>query len=546
MNSKPDTSTRKLTGAALERAYENALRTLDRDAEILDQLRSRANILLAALAIGVTALGAILARSELSTWFAVLAVVFLGSAILCCVGVLWPTRDRGDFTTAKLKRVRDEAAAAASIKTAIADRDTAIRQARADTEALIRAAEMEQVRAETQEARYREAAAQATRGETGRACWSRIRTRHRSRSEMLTVGLTEAIATRAVELEPVRAEPQARAQAAAERDAAIAKALARAAHAEALAEAGAAAQAEGDTSAGRDCPSDADDQQQRTASDVGDRDDARQARDDAQALSRAAAVASCDHAKLERRRAEAQSRAEAAADPDAARQARDDAQALSRAARQARDDAQALSRAAAAARIKAAKLKRLRDRAQHRAEAAVAAEDAAIRQARDDAQALSRAAAVASCDHAKLERRRAEAQSRAEAAADPDAARQARDDAQALSRAARQARDDAQALSRAAAAARIKAAKLKRLRDRAQHRAEAAVLGRRPLTARARRAWGQFWQRWSEWRQARLHNQRLWKTGLNKGDLAQVPPGGPQDEVDQVLARVSVPRSQAE
>ena len=86
---------------ALETAYGSALKVLERDAAILDQLRSRANILLAALAIGVTALGAILASPSLNlhlpAWFVVSAVVFLGSAILCCVGVLWPTRDHGDM-----------------------------------------------------------------------------------------------------------------------------------------------------------------------------------------------------------------------------------------------------------------------------------------------------------------------------------------------------------------------------------------------------------------------------------------------------------------
>jgi hypothetical protein len=157
MNGRRDTSapvrTSKLVGPALQRAYENALHVLDRDAAILDQLRSRANILLAALAIGVTALGAILADTtvhlHLPAWFGTLAVLFLGSAILCCVGVLWPTRDHGDFTEPELERARDEAAAAARIRTAAADRDAAIAaareavgQARADLEALTRAAEL--------------------------------------------------------------------------------------------------------------------------------------------------------------------------------------------------------------------------------------------------------------------------------------------------------------------------------------------------------------------------------------------------------------------
>jgi hypothetical protein len=82
-----------LTDKALARAYENALRMLDRDAEILDQLRTRANILLAALAIGGTVLGAALSGRHLQSAL----VWLLGAAIVLCIGVLWPVRDHGDF-----------------------------------------------------------------------------------------------------------------------------------------------------------------------------------------------------------------------------------------------------------------------------------------------------------------------------------------------------------------------------------------------------------------------------------------------------------------
>ncbi len=88
------------SGEALKLGYENALRMLDRDAEILDQLRTRANMLLAALAIGGAVLGAVLpslpAHHHLPAWL----VVLLSVAIAVCVGVQWPVRDHGSLTIA--------------------------------------------------------------------------------------------------------------------------------------------------------------------------------------------------------------------------------------------------------------------------------------------------------------------------------------------------------------------------------------------------------------------------------------------------------------
>jgi hypothetical protein len=86
-----------LTGTALQRAYDNAQRTLDRDAEILDQLRTRANILLTGLAIGGAVLGGSLSNTAHRPLTAAL-VWSLGSAIVLCFLVLWPTRDHGKFT----------------------------------------------------------------------------------------------------------------------------------------------------------------------------------------------------------------------------------------------------------------------------------------------------------------------------------------------------------------------------------------------------------------------------------------------------------------
>jgi hypothetical protein len=78
----------------MQRAYEHAVRMLDRDAEILDQMRTRSSFLLAALSIGGSVLGAILSSSSHSSppWW---VLIWLGLALVPCLGVLWPTRDRG-------------------------------------------------------------------------------------------------------------------------------------------------------------------------------------------------------------------------------------------------------------------------------------------------------------------------------------------------------------------------------------------------------------------------------------------------------------------
>jgi hypothetical protein len=81
----------------LERAYEHALRMLDRDAEILDQMRTRSSFLIAALAIGGTVLSAILSSASRPAppWW---VLVWIGLALACCIAALWSTRDHGDVT----------------------------------------------------------------------------------------------------------------------------------------------------------------------------------------------------------------------------------------------------------------------------------------------------------------------------------------------------------------------------------------------------------------------------------------------------------------
>jgi hypothetical protein len=115
----------KLSGKVLKRAYENALGVVDRDAEILDQMRSRASILLAALAIGGAILGAILASEthpQLPWWVVVPLVV----AIVLCVFVLWSTRDYGRLTPPVRKKRRTTKQQATSVAS---DRSAAIAEA---------------------------------------------------------------------------------------------------------------------------------------------------------------------------------------------------------------------------------------------------------------------------------------------------------------------------------------------------------------------------------------------------------------------------------
>jgi hypothetical protein len=73
------------------------MRTLDRDAEILDQMRTRSSFLIAALALGGSLLSAILSSASRPTppWW---VLIWLGLALVPCTAVLWPTRDHGRLT----------------------------------------------------------------------------------------------------------------------------------------------------------------------------------------------------------------------------------------------------------------------------------------------------------------------------------------------------------------------------------------------------------------------------------------------------------------
>ena len=553
MNDKRDTKTpvkaTKLTGPALQRAYENALHVLDRDAAILDQLRSRANILLAALAIGVTALGAILASAtlhpHLPVWFVVLAVVFLGSAIFCCVGVLWPTRDHGNFTSPEMERARDEAAAAALIKAADAERDAAIAagaetigQARADAEALIRAAELElAARAAGLElglvppipppppgspAPGSLAPPDAAIAAAARQAILAVRT-HAGNEEAWAAIAAAREARDEQRKQDVEAEKREEA-----RD--IGGALIRFAEADARARVAAAENQEAAIAAAQEA--------------IGRVRPGAEAliRAGAEALGRAAEWYTGAAAQLADARADARARVADAADKDdAIRRGQEEiewfrghadylirtAEADAWARRQARADAESLIGAAEADAWACAVTA-------ENQEAAIAAAQEAIGRVRPGAEALIRAGAEAlgraaewyTGAAAQLADARADARARVADAADKDdAIRRGQEE---IERVCARADD----LIRAAAEARDKT--VAEARDHAV--AHAAVLERRrPLRERAGRAWKHLTQPWKYWGHALGRDQRLWKTVLGQQDLAQVPPGGSQDDVDRVL-----------
>jgi hypothetical protein len=102
------TTERDADDHVVQRSYELALRMLDRDAEILDQMRTRSSFLLAALALGGTLLSAILSSASRPTppWW---VLIWLGLALLPCLAVLLPTRDHGHLTQGWSPGVRESA-----------------------------------------------------------------------------------------------------------------------------------------------------------------------------------------------------------------------------------------------------------------------------------------------------------------------------------------------------------------------------------------------------------------------------------------------------
>jgi hypothetical protein len=75
--------------------YEATTRVLDRQVEILSQLRNRANILLAANAIVATLFGASALGKGHPLPLEILALIAFGLGIGACVAILWPIHDAG-------------------------------------------------------------------------------------------------------------------------------------------------------------------------------------------------------------------------------------------------------------------------------------------------------------------------------------------------------------------------------------------------------------------------------------------------------------------
>lgn len=93
--------------AAYEIAYDEAVRALSQQQSAVDNLRTRAGVLLSAAAIATSFLGGQAIRADpnldLCSWVAIAAFVALG---ICALTILWP-RDEWGFTAAPSILVRD-------------------------------------------------------------------------------------------------------------------------------------------------------------------------------------------------------------------------------------------------------------------------------------------------------------------------------------------------------------------------------------------------------------------------------------------------------
>lgn len=76
--------------------YDHALRTVERDRQVLAGLRTRTNVLLTATSVVTALLGqAVLQHHPIRVGLTVAAIVAFGIGLFCCLGVLWPIGDRG-------------------------------------------------------------------------------------------------------------------------------------------------------------------------------------------------------------------------------------------------------------------------------------------------------------------------------------------------------------------------------------------------------------------------------------------------------------------
>jgi hypothetical protein len=73
-------------------AYDESVRALQLQSSVLDELRSRTGILLAALALSASFLGARALDSEGLSALAWAAIACFSVSGLCCLGILWPSK----------------------------------------------------------------------------------------------------------------------------------------------------------------------------------------------------------------------------------------------------------------------------------------------------------------------------------------------------------------------------------------------------------------------------------------------------------------------
>jgi hypothetical protein len=74
-------------------AFEQTTKGLDRQAEVLDQLRTRTGIVLSATGIIASLLGSQALQGSYSLLLVIVALAATASGILLCIRVLWPVQD---------------------------------------------------------------------------------------------------------------------------------------------------------------------------------------------------------------------------------------------------------------------------------------------------------------------------------------------------------------------------------------------------------------------------------------------------------------------
>jgi hypothetical protein len=80
--------------SALRLRYEHTLRSVDRHAAVLGELRGRASIVLSASGIIASLFGARVLSEKTPLWISIVALVWLGLGLLACLVVLAPAPDR--------------------------------------------------------------------------------------------------------------------------------------------------------------------------------------------------------------------------------------------------------------------------------------------------------------------------------------------------------------------------------------------------------------------------------------------------------------------